>query len=124
MTTYIQGAGPTAIFASSTPSTGAFIRVHPGIRNMTVQAVLTGSSVGSTESGVVKIAASNDGVTPLATLLGTITLSSLGSPACDGFAIDAHWEWIRAEVTSISTSTTSAINSSMSVYVSGHMAAQ
>lgn len=111
MSTYIQSGGQTSIYSSSGTGAGTWIPVHPRIRNITLQATQLGSSVGSTVSSVINIEASNDGVNALQTKLGTITMSSLGSPAVDGFAIDAHWNFIRVNVSSISTGSIAVVAS-------------
>lgn len=51
---------------------------------------------------------SNDGVNPIATSLGTVTLAGAGS---DGFTTDAPWKYIRARVTANS----GLVNVTMSV---------
>lgn len=117
-TAYIQGAGQVPIFQSTAAGAGDWYPVHPGLRNLTFQATMTGSSVGASVSGTVEIQASNDGVNPLATALGTITLSSAASPGSDGLAIDAHWNYVRAKLT---TGSTNSSGSSMAVIVSAHV---
>jgi len=73
----------------------------------TTEATLTGAWMfkDSAKSAVQVVASaaatvifdvSNDGVNPVATSLGTVTLDAAGS---DGFVIDAPWKYIRARVT-------------------------
>ena len=100
----LHGAG-TIFNSSSTGASTGWTQLNPKAGTVTFQARTTGSSVGALVSSVVQIQASNDGVTPLATVLGTITLSSAASPASDGFTTDAAWKFVRANQTSISTST-------------------
>ena len=50
----------------------------------------------------VRIDASEDGVTPLATPLGTITLTLGTTASADGFAVMAAYKFLRAVVVSIS----------------------
>ena len=99
----IQDAGLNQIFNSSSTGPGNWYRIHPGIDHMGIQASLVGSSVGSTVSGVVNIEVSVDGVNPLATLAGAITISSAGSPGADGFDYAGGFQYIRANLQSIST---------------------
>ncbi len=102
-TAFIQGAGEFTIF-NSTSSTAASLwyRVHPNVRNVGVAAKMTGSSAGATVTGAFEVQASMDGVTKLATLLGTISLSG-GSPQADGLAIDTHWPYLRVVMSSGTT---------------------
>ena len=66
--------------------------------NTGIQASVTGTgAVGAT----IVIEMSNDGVNPLSTPAGTITLSGTTSNA-DGFVTDAAWKFIRARITAIS----------------------
>jgi FlaG/FlaF family flagellin (archaellin) len=85
----------------------------------TVAATVTGSwmykdapkaaiQVVATAAATVEFEVSNDGVNPLATLLGTVTLVAAGS---DGFTTDAPWKYIRAKVTANS----GTVNVTMSV---------
>lgn len=54
-----------------------------------------------TQTATVVIEVSNDGVHPVATVLGTISLSGTLT-ASDGFTTIASWKYIRARVTAIS----------------------
>lgn len=99
-TNYLQGAGQFSVFNSSSTGAGGWCGIHPNIRNVTLQTVQTGSSVGALVSSVMQVQLSNDGVNPIATLAGTITLSSAASPGADGFSIDAHWNFIRGNLQS------------------------
>lgn len=111
MPNYIQTGGYNSIYSSTGTTAGTWIPVHPRIRNITLQALHTGTSVGTTLSSVINIEASQDGTNALATKLGTITISSVGSPASDGFSIDAHWNYIRVNVASLSTGTIAVLAS-------------
>lgn len=104
----IQNAGPNSLLQSSALGAGAWSRIHPNIRNLTIQASRIGSSVGALVSGTVDIEVSNDGTDPVGTKAGSIAFSSVASPAVDGFTIDSHWEWIRANVSSNSTAGSSS----------------
>jgi hypothetical protein len=109
MANNIHPAGTTNILASSSTGPGSWFRLHPAVRAPTVQMTLTGSSVGVLISGVANIEVSNDGINPCQTLAGTITLSSLASPTADGFALVAHWEYMRANLQSISSGAASVV---------------
>lgn len=118
---YIHTGGSHLIFSASGRSTqsslgssmeygsgsGAWVPVHPKIRGITLQAVLTGSSVGAPVTGTFGIQASNDGVNALTSTLGTISFSSASgnvSPAADGFAIDAHYNFLRCYMSTVAGS--------------------
>lgn len=118
---YINTGGGHLIFSSTVVGAGNWVPVHPKVRGITFQATLTGSSVGAPVQGTVSIQASNDGVNPIASTLGLITFSSTGiaSPAVDGFAIDAHYNFIRAMLGG-ATGTTMSSGSTMSVIASPH----
>lgn len=92
------------ILNSSSTGAGSWFQLNPKLGNATFQVLTTGSSVGDVVAATVTIEASNDGVNPLATVLGTVTLST-NSPASDGIAINANWKYVRANQTSISAST-------------------
>ena len=62
----------------------------------------------ATDAATVEFQVSNDGINPVATLLGTVTLAAAGS---DGFTTDAPWKYIRAKVTANS----GTVNITMSV---------
>jgi hypothetical protein len=89
------------------PGAGSWVPVHPKIRGITFQAILTGSSVGAPVSGTFGIQASNDGVNVISSTLGTIAFSSASghvSPVSDGFAIDAHYNFVRAYLSTVAGS--------------------
>ena len=96
--------GATTILNSSSAGAGAWFTLHPKVGNLTFQSLTTGTSVGDVVSSTVTIEASNDGVNALATVLGTVTLST-DSPASDGIAVNANWKYMRANQTAISAST-------------------
>lgn len=124
---YINTGGGHLILAStvatssngSTNALGNWVPVHPHIRGMTVQAVLQGSSVGAAVYGSVSVQGSNDGVNPIGSTLGAIMFQGGASPQSDGFAIDAHYNFIRA-ILGGTTGTTMSSGSTMSVIVSPH----
>lgn len=97
----IQAGGHQTILASSSTGPGEWYRLHPQIRNVTFQAIATGAS--ATIGSTVEIHVSNDGINKVATLLGTISLNSTSTSASDGFTMDAHWEYVRAQVNSLTT---------------------
>lgn len=66
--------------------------------NTGVQTTVTGTGA---VAATITIQVSNDGVNPVGTAAGTITLSGTTS-ASDGFAINAAWKYIRAVVSGIS----------------------
>lgn len=106
----LNSAGPTTILNSSSSGYGNWFRVHPKLRELTFQAVHTGSSVGATVASTIIVQASNDGVNPLQTTagstvdaLGTIVLNG-GSPQSAGFAINAGWQFVRAGMLSAPSS--------------------
>ncbi len=105
--------------ATSSTDPALWYQVHPRVRNIGFQLKL--SSTASAEelmTGAVEIQGSNDGVTPLKTLLGTISLSSEVQPASDGLAIDAHWGFVRAV---ISSGTTMSSGTSVNVLANPHL---
>ena len=59
-------------------------------------APLSTIQVVATAAATVILEVSNDGVNPVATSLGTVTLAGAGS---DGFVCNASWKYIRARVT-------------------------
>jgi len=112
---YNINSTPTTILNSSSTGAGEWYRVHPNRGKLTFQVLHTGTSVGATVQSTVHIQVSNDGVNPLLTTagtsvdaLGTVTLNG-GSPQSAGFAIDAAWEWVRANTNALSTGTIKVI---------------
>ena len=101
----IQAGGPQTILNSSSTGAGNWYRLHPQVRNVTFQAVATaaGATIGST----ILIQGSNDGVNPIASVLATIALNSSSTVASDGFTLDAHWEYVRAQVNSLTSGSVS-----------------
>ena len=71
----------------NTVSTGSWI--FKDAPNASVQVVATAAAT-------VVFEVSNDGVNPVATPIGTVTLAAAGS---DGFATNAAWKYIRARIT-------------------------
>jgi len=111
--------GTFNLLTSTSTAIGAFTRIDRSLRNFAFQVTMQGSSIGALVSGTVSIEVSEDGVNPLATKAGTITFSSVATPAVDGFVIDAHHEFIRANISSYSTA-----NSSVGVIATPNMAIQ
>lgn len=118
MPAYIQGAGQIPILQTTAAGAGSWFEVHPKIRNITLQLSELGSSVGAPVTGSVSVQASNDGVNPLISTLGTIAFSSVASPAVDGFSLDAHWNFIRGVLT---TNSTQSSGSTFSLIASAQM---
>lgn len=112
MANNIYTAGPVTILNSSSTGPGSWYRLHPSVRNLTVQALQTGSSVGVTVGSTIYVEGSNDGVNAIATKLATIVFNG-ASPQSDGFSLDAHWEYIRLNTNSVTTGSIQGI-------VSGH----
>jgi len=113
-TAHIQGAGPVQVFDSTAfTALGLWYPVNPRVRQMSVQANLTGSSVGAVVQASLEVQASLDGAVRVNTLLGTIAVTGI-SPSADGLAVDAHWKYIRVVN---SSGTTQSANTSISVSV-------
>jgi hypothetical protein len=89
----------TVALLSAATATGAGQSHEPnGNGKRTFQATgLTGSGAGSTS---VDIEVSNDGVTYI--VMGTISLTLSTTETTDGFASDATWRYVRANIKSIS----------------------
>lgn len=105
MSNFIQTAGVFQIHSSTATGAGEWWRVHEKIGHLSFQVLHTGSSVGVNLSSVVGIQVSNDATYPVGTVLGTITQSTVASPACDGVTSDAGWGYVRANTSSLSTGT-------------------
>lgn len=118
-TDYLDKNIVSILGATSSTDPSLWYRVHPGIRNIGFQFKLSSTAAAEEKmTGAVEIQASNDGATPLATLLGTISLSSAVQPASDGLAIDTHWGFVRAV---ISSGTTLSSGTSVEVLASPHI---
>lgn len=89
----------TVEILSSATATGAGSTFEPnGQGKRTFQATgLTSAGVGAT---AVDIEVSNDGVKYI--VMGTISLTLGTTATTDGFASDATWRYVRANITSIS----------------------
>jgi hypothetical protein len=116
----IDASGPKVLLQSTAGTTltvGSWFTVNPNVSNYSFQVVLTGSSDVSTATASVSIQASNDGVNPLpetirtfATLsLTTNTVTTGGS--CTGSSMAGPWGYIRANLTSLTTSTAGSAGS-------------
>lgn len=105
----ITSPGPTTIFSSSATGAGSWYRIHPRLGKLTFQVAHTGSSVGATVQSTTYIQVSNDGVNPLQTTAGTSVdalgtiVHNGGSPQVAGFAMDAAWQYVRANLNALST---------------------
>jgi hypothetical protein len=84
----------TAVVAAGAPTT-------LNVNLVTFQAVATAAS--GTVTGTILIQVSNDGANWIT--MGTITLNAT-TPAFDGFASAAMWEYVRANLTAVSAATT------------------
>lgn len=118
--TYIQNGGQHYILQSSSTGSGNWVPIHPNIRQMSITASMRGSSVGAPVFGLANIQFSADGVNPLITTSANINFSTVASPAIDGYAVDAHWNFVRATYGPSSTGGLST-GSTMTVTVSPHM---
>lgn len=110
MANNIYSPGPQTIFNSSALGGGSWYRLHPQVRNVTFQALQVGSSVGVVVGSTIYIEVSNDGINALATKAGTIAFNG-ASPQSDGFTLDAHYEYVRANLNSATTGLVSIIAS-------------
>ena len=110
MANNIYSPGPQTIFSSSALGAGSWYRLHPQVRNVTFQALHTGSSVGVTVGSTIYIEVSNDGVNALATKPITVAFNA-ASPQSDGATMDAHYEYVRANLNSATTGLVSVIAS-------------
>lgn len=118
----LQSAGAQAILQSSSTGAGDWYRVHHKIAKLTFQVVHTATSAGASVSSTTVIEASNDGINPLGTVLGTVALAG-DTLASDGFAIDTHWEYIRAKFNGIGAATAGSTGPTfgIEVFVSPHI---
>lgn len=94
------------IFSAESPTSGSIVHVPTGIPIRTYSASVTGTG---TVSATVIVYGSNDGQNW--NDLGTITLSGSNS-AMDGFPSIAPWEYVKADLTTI-TGTNAIVNASM-----------
>jgi hypothetical protein len=90
---HVKSGSVTDIYRAAGDGTGGW--VYKDSPWSAVSATITGTGAVST---FVTVQVSNDGVTPLSTSLGTITLSGTGA-AADGFVTGATpWKYVRAVV--------------------------
>lgn len=121
----IQSAGAQAILQSSSTGAGDWYRVHHKISKLTFQVTHNPTSVGATGttvSSTTVIEASNDGINALGTVLGTVALAG-DNVQSDGFAIDAHWEYVRAKINSVGAASAGSTGAGfgIEVFVSPHI---
>lgn len=128
-TTLLTATGKTSAYSvgGSTTIASDWWRVDPQIGNYFFTCKLTGTSAGTTATATVQIEASNDAVNAASTALlvwSGITLTTdtvvLGSPVPS--SLNAAWPYIRANVTSLTTSTagsTAAAAANIVVQASG-----
>lgn len=95
---YVDGEVVRKTLLSGATTTGAG-SAFSGVRG-TDSFHAVGSVASSTGAATIVIQVSNDGTNWLT--LGTISLSLTTSESSDGFASDAAWAFVRANVTSIS----------------------
>lgn len=86
------------LLGTGATGTGAGAWLYKDSPGATYQAVVTGTGA---VTATVAIEMSNDGVTALETVAGTITLSGT-TTSSDGFTTDASWKYCRANITAIS----------------------
>lgn len=115
-TQQLHSPGGQSILTSSSTATGDWYRVNPKLGKLTFQVVHTGTSVGATVGSTVVIEVSNDGVNALGTEAGTVALSG-DSPKSDGFALDAHWEYVRAKIQSVAATSAGSAGSGFAINV-------
>lgn len=116
--------GPQNILSTTAQSTGNWYRVHPKMAKLTFQVVQTGTSQGTSKNSPASttigsttvIEASNDGVNPLGTVLGTVGITG-SDVASDGFTIDAGWAFVRARVLSLAATTAGSTGSGYNLSV-------
>lgn len=115
MANLIQGSGQNTIQSTTAAAVGQWYWVHPKLRNLTFQVLHTGTSVGTSVGSTTYIEVSNDGVNVLNSKAGTVVMGNVSpldiSPACDGFTLDAHYNYVRSRVNSMTTGTVSVIAS-------------
>lgn len=70
------------------------------LRNAEITFQATGSTTTGSGAATIAIEVSNDGRGWL--VIGTITLTLSTTVATDGFAVDAQWNFVRANATAIS----------------------
>lgn len=105
--------------AGSTLKVGNWFKVDPSVlhRDLAFQAVMTASSVGATASSTVNIEVSNDGVYPLSTaaaLIIALTNTSttyISGGGCLPSSFAGSWGYIRANLSSLTTSTAGSAGS-------------
>jgi len=108
--------------AGSTAATGTWYSIPQGWGRPAVQAVLVASSVGATAGTTVTIEVSNTTAAAVATKLATIGLTCTTDTVSDGAGLSSSmvggWRFIRAVLTSLTTSTAGSAGSpSVNVYV-------
>ena len=114
--TFIQGTGCNYLLQStSTAAAGNWVPVHPAIRNLSFQLIGNGSSATASVSGQVDIQGSLDGLSATTQALVSLTLSSGSSPMSAVGSIDAHYNFVRAQ---LAAATTNSSGSTFSVLVS------
>lgn len=113
---YLQSPGVQNILNSSSTGPGSWYRVHHKLGKLTFQVTHQGTSVGTTIGSTTVIQASNDGINALATLLGTVGIAGSDAKA-DGFAIDSHWEYVRAQINSVQAATAGSTGTGFGISV-------
>lgn len=110
----LHSPGGQTILSCTAPTTGDWYRVNPKLGNLSFQFVHTASSAGATIASSSVIQVSNDGVNPLATVLGTVGLAG-DTLLSDGFTSDQHFEYVRAVVQTCSATSAGAAGTVMGV---------
>lgn len=86
------------VLLNNATATGAGTAIP--LRNSKVTFQATGATTASAGAATIAVEVSNDGRGWL--VIGTITLTLSTTVATDGFAVDAQWNFVRANVTAIS----------------------
>ena len=123
---FLQTAGPVTIFASSagsTSSVGSWYQVHPTLGRLGIQVIGVASSAGATMGTTVFIDVSNSTAYASSSHALTFGLTNSTTDFVSDFAglpttFERAWQFIRANMNSLTTSTAGAAGSpSVSVIV-------
>lgn len=116
-TKQLHSASGQVILASSSTGAGDWYRVNQKLGKLTFQVTHNPTSIGATVSSTTVIEASNDGVNALGTVLGTVALAGDNVQA-NGFAVDAHWEYVRAKINSVGAASAGSTGTGFGISVS------
>lgn len=115
-TQQLHSPGGQSILTSSSSGAGDWYRVNPKLGKLTFQVTHTGTSVGATVGSTTVIEVSNDGVNAVGTVAGTVAFSG-DSPQSNGFALDAHWEYVRAKIQSVAATSAGSVGTGFAINV-------